>query len=115
MIFKWETNILYIRKIYLINGHISALESILNNSENILTFNLGTGKGTSVLEMIKVFEKVNNLKINYRFVNRRDGDCAVLVANCDLIYEKLNWKSMKTIEDICKDGWEWKIKNFINN
>lgn len=105
----------YIHIMDLINGHISALESILNNSENILTFNLGTGKGTSVLEMIKVFEKVNNLKINYRFVNRRDGDCAVLVANCDLIYEKLNWKSMKTIEDICKDGWEWKIKNFINN
>ncbi len=105
----------YLHIMDLINGHISVLESILNSSENLLAFNLGTGKGTSVLEMIKVFEKVNNLKINYRFVNRRDGDCAVLVANCDLIYEKLNWKSSKTIEDICKDGWEWKIKNITNN
>ena len=104
-----------IGKYALINGHISSLESIFNSSENILVLNLGTGKGTSVLEMIKVFEKVNNLKINYRFVNRRDGDCAVLVANCDLIYEKLNWKSNKTINDICKDGWEWKLKNSINN
>ena len=74
----------YIHIMDLINGHISSLESIFNSSENILVLNLGTGKGTSVLEMIKVFENVNNLKINYRFVNRRDGDCAVLVANCYL-------------------------------
>ena len=61
--------------------------------------------------MIEVFEKVNNLKINYRFVNRRDGDCAVLVANCDLIYEKLNWKpKFSEIDLIIKHAWDWHNK-----
>ena len=103
----------YIHIMDLVDGHIFCLKDIdLNKSgKNISVFNVGTGHGTSVLEFIKVFEKVNQIKINYRYVDRRNGDCAILVANCDLIKDKLNWQTKKGIEDICKDGWNWRLKN----
>ena len=101
----------YIHIMDLISGHLFCLESIFNCDDEISVFNLGTGKGTSIIELINVFEKVNNVKINHRFVERRNGDPAVLIANCDLIFEKLNWKSERTIEDMCRDCWVWKINN----
>ena len=68
---------------------------------------MGSGKSTSVLELIKTFEKVNNLKINYEFAFRRDGDIAKSLANINLMLKTLNWKPQKNIEDMCRDGWKW--------
>ena len=101
----------YVHIMDLTSGHIKCLESINESKDNFLIFNLGTGKGTSVLEMINTFERVNKIEVNYKFAGRREGDCAILVANCDLIRKKLNWKSKKTIEDMCIDGWQWRIKS----
>ncbi|MBC69630.1 UDP-glucose 4-epimerase GalE [Acinetobacter sp.] len=101
----------YIHIMDLVSGHLCCLESIFSCEDKISVFNLGTGKGTSIIELINIFEKVNNVKINHRFVERRNGDSPVLIANCDLIFEKLNWKSERTIEDMCRDCWIWKIKN----
>ena len=79
--------------------------------DSFLIFNLGTGKGHSVLELVKTFEKVNNIHINYRFSDRRLGDKAIVYSNCDLAREVLKWEPKRTISDMCKDGWNWIIRN----
>ena len=89
-------------------GHIEVLEYLLvNNLKEFLKLNIGTGKGTSVLELINTFEKVNNLKIPYTFSRRRDGDNALSIADNSLIMKKINWKPKRNLETMCKDGWNW--------
>ena len=97
----------------LAEGHLAALNYLLQKktTKTFLILNLGTGKGNSVLELIKTFEKVNNLAINYRFTERRLGDKAIVYSNCDLAKKILNWESQRSLSDMCKDGWNWIVKN----
>ena len=88
-------------------GHVRALEYFENNSNLFEIFNLGTGKGYSVKEMVDTFERVNELIINKEFVERRDGDLPIVVANVDKANKILKWKAEKTLEDICKDGYKF--------
>ena len=101
----------FIHVMDLANGHLYALEHLLNNSSKILNFNLGTGIGSSVLELIRTFERVNKIKVPFQFAERRDGDAAIVVADNSLVKNILNWKPVKNLEDMCRDGWEWQRKN----
>ena len=95
------------------NGHLSALDYLINNKTNFLSLNLGTAKGTTVLELIMIFEKSINKKINYIFSNRRNGDVASYIASNNLAKQILDWEPTLTLKDMCIDGWKWylKIKN----
>ena len=95
----------------LVVGHKIALDYLLNSIHEFIKVNLGTGKGTSILEFIKTFENVNKVKINYEFSEKRLGDCAVLFSDCNLAKLTLNWETSKTLNDICRDGWKWVINN----
>ena len=95
----------------LAEGHLLALNYLLNESPQILTLNLGTGKGISVFEFITIFEKVNKVKIPYKIVDRRQGDNAFVIADNSLAKRILNFKPNRNIEDICRDAWNWQFKN----
>ena len=101
----------YLHVMDLAEGHLSALNFLLNEKPQIITLNLGTGRGTSVLELIKIFEKVNNIKIPFSYEQRRRGDIAFVVADNSLAKKTLNWMPERDIEDICKDGWKWQLSN----
>ena len=101
----------YIHVMDLSEGHLSALNHLINEKPQILTLNLGTGMGTSVLELINTFQKVNNIKVPYSFKDRRNGDNAIVIADNSLAMSVLNWKPLRTLEDMCRDGWNWQIKN----
>tara|TARA_B100000212_G_scaffold89261_1_gene65458 strand:+ start:35314 stop:36372 length:1059 start_codon:yes stop_codon:yes gene_type:complete len=107
----------YIHVMDLAEGHLSALDYLINNIPQILTLNLGTGLDTTVLELINTFEKVNNISVPYIFENRRDGDNAYVVADNSLAKSVLNWQPKRDLEDMCRDGWNWQLKNSmgINN
>ncbi len=99
----------YIHVEDLAEGHVKSLEN--TSLKGFHTFNLGTGIGTSVLELIKTFEISNNLKINYKFHKRREGDTAILVADNSSALSKLNWKPIRKLSTMCKDGYKWITKN----
>ena len=101
----------YIHVMDLANGHLFALEHLLMNSSKILNLNLGTGIGSSVLDLVRTFERVNTIKVTFKFAERRDGDAAIVVADNSLVKSILNWKAVKNIEDMCRDGWKWQRKN----
>jgi len=103
----------YIHVADLAKGHLKALDKINKFPSGIYTYNLGTGKGYSVLDIVKTFESVNNIEIPCEIVGRRPGDIAVCYADPTKAYEKLGWKAEKSLEDMCKDAWNWerKIKN----
>ncbi len=101
----------YIHVMDLAEAHISALNFLGKKNSYFININIGTGKGTSVLELIKVFEKVNCCKVPYVFTDRRPGDVSVSVAQNDLAIKLLNWKSNKSIQDMCRDGWRWQNKS----
>lgn len=101
----------YIHVCDLASGHIAAMESI--ESSNFEVINLGTGKGYSVLEVIKTFEKVTGYKVPYTIVDRREGDAAEVFANPEKAYKKLYWKAEKGLEEMCSDAWKWQM-NFKN-
>lgn len=96
----------YIHVVDLANGHVAALD-YLNRNQELLTINLGTGKGFSVLEMIKTFEAVNNCKVPYRITGRRPGDIARCWADTGLANQLLGWKATRNLEDMCRDAWRW--------
>ena len=89
----------------LVNAHKAAIPYLNEKSKKHRIFNVGTGKGTSVLELINTFQKVNKLKLNFSFKKRREGDFGIIYADCSLAKEILNWKAEKSIEDMCEDGW----------
>ena len=101
----------YIHVMDVAEGHIAVLEYLLKEKPQILTLNLGTGKGTSVLELIQKFEQVNNVKVPFRFDKRRPGDKGFIVADNSLAKSILNWIPKRNIDDICRDGWQWQLKN----
>ena len=101
----------YIHVMDLARGHVNALEALerMNNSE-VLTLNLGTGKGHSVLEVIKVFEEVSGQKIPFKIVNRREGDVASCYADPSLAKKEIDWEAELDISDMCKDAWNWQMQ-----
>ena len=100
----------YIHVLDLARGHIKALEkhSKINKIE---AYNLGAGKGYSVLQLVEAFEKANGVKIPYAISERRAGDVATCYADSSKAKEQLGWEAEKTIEDMCKDSWNWQSKN----
>ena len=101
----------YIHITDLAEGHIQALNLLNMTKTTNLSINLGTGEGTTVLELIKIFEETTNVKLNYIFSDRREGDLPLVVADNSLAKEILNWSPKKSISEMCKDGWNWKLKN----
>ena len=99
----------YIHVVDLSLGHIKAIEKV-RKSKGVKTYNLGTGKGYSVLEMVQAFEKVNNVKVKYKIVEKRQGDIATCYADPNKAKLELGWEAKKTLEDMCRDGW-----NFTKN
>lgn len=90
-------------------AHVTAISRLLNkeNKSNYEFFNLGTGQGTSVLEMINTFEKVNRVKVNYRIVERREGDIEKVWADTSLANNELGWKAVRTLEETLTSAWNW--------
>lgn len=100
----------YIHVVDLADGHLKALDKI-NSSKGVMIYNLGTGIGYSVLDLVKAFEKANNLKINYKFAPRRPGDVIVCYADASKAEKELGWKAKKSIVDMCRDSWNWQKNN----
>ena len=104
----------YIHVVDLANAHIKALERLESKENCIDIFNIGTGTGSSVLEVVKTFEKVNNTPLNYRFGNKRKGDVISIFANSDKAQRKLKWKPKYGLEEALKHAWKWE-KNINSN
>lgn len=102
----------YIHVLDLAKAHIAALKRLLNkdNKKSFEYFNVGTGKGSSVLEVIKTFEKVNNLKLNYKIVDRRPGDVMASYADTTTANRELNWKTEKSLEEALASAWKWQLQ-----
>ena len=102
----------YIHVVDLAKAHVIALQRLINkqNLSKIETFNLGTGTGSSVLEVIHAFEKVSNQKLNYQIVGRREGDITSAYANTDKANTVLGWKSQLSLEDALTSAWKWEQK-----
>lgn len=96
----------YIHVVDLAKGHVKAIEKVLKD-KGCDAYNLGTGNGYSVLELVNTFMKVNDVKVNYKIVGRRDGDVAACYADPTYAYEKLGWKAEKEIEEMCKDAYNF--------
>ena len=101
----------YIHVEDLAEGHIKALEHLCKGNSRLLTLNLGTGKGNSVLQLIKIFEEVNSISIPYHLSPRREGDIEYSVADNSLAKRILNWSPKKDLRDMCKDSWNWVSNN----
>ena len=97
----------YIHVVDLAKGHLKALEKMLASPNNLEVYNLGTGKGCSVLELIHAFEKVSGQKVNYKIGPRRPGDLPVVYANTKKAEEELGFKTQFDIEKMCLDSWHW--------
>lgn len=102
----------YIHVVDLAKAHVVALQRLLNkqNTEKVETFNLGTGKGSSVLEVIQAFEKVSGQKLPYQIVGRREGDITSAYANTDKANTVLGWKAELTLEESLASAWKWEKK-----
>lgn len=102
----------YIHVMDLASGHIAALNYLFQKSGgDLLTVNLGTGRGVSVLEIVNAFEQATGQKIPYKIVNRRSGDIAECYADASLAKQILGWQANYTIEQMCYDAWHWQAKN----
>ena len=102
----------YIHVVDLAKAHVIALKRLLENKNegNIETFNLGTGTGSSVLEVIQAFEKVSGQKLPYKIVDRREGDITSAYANTDKANTVLGWKAESTLEEAMASAWKWEQK-----
>ena len=100
----------YIHVVDLARGHLCALRK-LEEKPGLVIYNLGTGKGTSVLELVHAFEKANNMKIPYVICERRPGDVDENYAECSKAYREMNFKTELTVEDACRDSWNWQKNN----
>ncbi|MDU1201574.1 MAG: UDP-glucose 4-epimerase GalE [Clostridiales bacterium] len=100
----------YIHVVDLANGHVKALEK-LNQKPGLLTYNLGTGTGYSVLDLVNAFEKASNVRIPYKIVDRRPGDIAMCYADPTKAKEELGWVAKYDVNKMCRDSWNWQSKN----
>ena len=92
-------------------GHIKSLEKLEKNECGVFIYNLGTGNGYSVLDLVKAFEKQNRIHIDYKIVDRRPGDIAKCYADPSKALKELDWKAEKTLEDMVKDAWGYENNN----
>ena len=100
----------YIHVVDLARGHVAAVKYVTANT-GCEVFNLGTGTGYSVLDMVNAFRTVNNVALPYQIVERRPGDIATCYADPAKSAEVLGWKATHTLEDMCRDSWNWQSKN----
>lgn len=100
----------YIHVVDLAKGHVLAVDKI-DKLKGVSIFNLATGKGYSVLEVLKAFEKACGKKISYKIVQRREGDIAKCYADASKAYKVLGWKAKKDIDEMCEDSWRWQSQN----
>ena len=101
----------YIHVVDLAKGHIKALEKLAKENEGLYIYNLGTGVGYSVLDIVNAFEKVNQVKVNYKISERRPGDIAECYSDPNKAKNELGWIAELTIEDMCKDAYNFILKN----
>jgi UDP-glucose 4-epimerase len=100
----------YIHVVDLAVGHLNALDKLAEQPGKVI-YNLGTGAGNSVLEMVNAFEKASGKKIPYQIVDRRPGDAAECYADPSLALKELGWKTTRGIDEMCADTWRWQSKN----
>ena len=100
----------YIHVVDLARGHVAAVRYVAENP-GCEVFNLGTGSGYSVLDMVNAFVEVNHVSVPYQIVERRPGDLGMVYADPAKSAEKLHWKAEKTLEDMCRDSWNWQKNN----
>ena len=101
----------YVHVLDVAEAHYLALKRLISQNEQIIAFNIGTGKGASVLELVNTFEKVNKCKVPMLIVPRRHGDVKSLIANNDFSRKELNWNHRRNLEQMCEDGWKYYCKN----
>lgn len=101
----------YIHVVDLAKGHVLALNKLDKEEKGLYIYNLGTGTGYSVLDMVKAFEKATGKKVPYKIAPRRAGDIAACYARPDKAQKELGWTAKKTLEDMCKDSWNYICKN----
>lgn len=101
----------YIHVVDLAKGHLKALEKLDRDAKGALVYNLGTGNGVSVLQMVTTFMDINGVEVKYKFVERRPGDIAMCYADATKALNELNWKAEKTLEDMLKDSWNFEHNN----
>ncbi|GHV41442.1 UDP-glucose 4-epimerase [Clostridia bacterium] len=98
----------YLHVVDLAKAHVTALK---NTKQGVSVFNLGTGRGSSVFEVIDAFSSVNNVEVPRKIVSRRQGDLPASYADCEKAERILGWKAEKTLADMCADAWRWQTKN----
>ncbi len=96
----------YIHVVDLAKSHVAALNYLIPNQGKHV-YNVGTGNGVSVLEIIKLFEQTNNIKLDYKIGPRREGDVVEVYADCSKINKELKWSTEKTLENCMVDSWGW--------
>lgn len=100
----------YIHVVDLARGHVAAMEYAMAHTGTEI-FNLGTGRGVSVTELVETFEKVNGVPVPHVYAGRREGDLAVCYANADKARQMLGWQAQLDIADMCRDSWNWQRQN----
>ena len=101
----------YIHVMDLAEGHRCALDCLLSEAPQMLSLNLGSGQGQTVLEVVKAMEAACNRSIPYAITDRRAGDAAISVADPSRALARLGWRTKRTLADICRDGWAWQQAN----
>ncbi|XP_026477873.1 uncharacterized protein LOC113384250 [Ctenocephalides felis] len=101
----------YIHVMDLAVGHVAALSKLNNNHLRLKFYNLGTGKGVSVLELVKTFERVTGTTVPYVITDRREGDITSMFADPEMAHKELGWKTQYSLEEMCTDFWRWQTKN----
>ncbi len=102
----------YINVVDLAKAHVIAIKRIIEQKqkEKVEVFNIGTGRGLSVLELINAFEKATGVKLNYKIVGRRAGDIEKVWANPEHANKEFGWKAVESIEDTLRSAWNWQLK-----
>ncbi len=101
----------YIHVVDLALGHVKALEKILKDEPKVNVYNLGTGNGYSVLNIVNAFEKASGQKIEYKIAPRRPGDLDVCYSDASKAFEELGWKAERDLLEMCEDSWRWQSNN----
>ena len=101
----------YLHVMDLADAHYFALKKLMEFKSKLMILNIGTGIGTSVLDLVKTFESVNKCKIPFMFSKKREGDVPYVVADNRLACEILDWYPKRNLKEMCRDGWNWQKKN----